>query len=288
MASVPTVAADSYQIRPMSRRELDLAVDWAAAEGWNPGLHDANCFYQADPTGFLMGFLDGKPIASISAVKYGESFGFIGFYIVQPDFRGQGYGLAIWRTALNYLQGRNIGLDGVVAQQDNYAKSGFSLAYRNIRYEGVGNGQAQGSNCMPLADLPLETVLEYDRRFFPEVRSHFTQCWTTHPNHYAVARVQAQTLTGYGVLRPCRSGHKIGPLFADTAAVANEIFQTLVAQVPAGSKFYLDVPEVNGDAIALAKRYNLNYAFETARMYTQAAPDLPLDRIFGVTTFELG
>ena len=42
----------------MSRQELDLAVDWAAAEGWNPGLHDANCFYAIDPNGFLIGLLE--------------------------------------------------------------------------------------------------------------------------------------------------------------------------------------------------------------------------------------
>ncbi|EKV00989.1 acetyltransferase [Leptolyngbya sp. PCC 7375] len=277
-----------YQIRPMTRGELDLAVDWAAAEGWNPGLHDADCFYNADPTGFLMGFLDGAPIASISAVKYGESFGFIGFYIVKPEFRGQGYGLAIWNSALEYLKGRNVGLDGVVAQQDNYVKSGFSLAYRNIRYAGVGNGQADDSGCVPLANLSVETVIAYDGRFFPEVRSHFTPCWIAQPNSHAVAMVQGQTLKGYGVLRLCHSGYKIGPLFADTANVADGIFQALIANVPAGDSFYLDVPEVNGAAVALAKRYNMNYVFETARMYTQTTPELPLTGIFGVTTFELG
>ncbi|HLA33082.1 MAG TPA: GNAT family N-acetyltransferase, partial [Pseudomonas sp.] len=31
----------------MTRAEVDLAIDWAAAEGWNPGLHDADCFYAA-------------------------------------------------------------------------------------------------------------------------------------------------------------------------------------------------------------------------------------------------
>ncbi len=28
--------------------------------------------------------------------------------------------------------------------------------------------------------------------------------------------------------------------------------------------------------------------FETARMYTQHAPEIALDRVFGVTSFELG
>jgi hypothetical protein len=32
----------------------------------------------------------------------------------------------------------------------------------------------------------------------------------------------------------------------------------------------------------------MTVVFETARMYTGEAPRLPLDGIFGVTTFELG
>lgn len=283
-----SVTSERYQLRIMTRDQVDLAIAWAASEGWNPGLHDADCFYNTDPTGFLMGFLDGEPIASISAVKYGETFGFIGFYIVKPDFRGQGYGLEIWTAALNYLKDRNIGLDGVVAQQDNYIKSGFTLAYRNIRYAGVSTGEAHNSDCVPLAELPIAAVIEYDRRCFFEVRSHFTQCWITQPNSHAVGAVDGQTLVGYGTLRPSQSGYKIGPLFADTAAIADKLFQALVAKVPEGSPFCLDVPEVNSEAVILAERHGMSSVFETARMYTQDAPKLPLEKIFGVTTFELG
>lgn len=102
-----------YLIRTMTAAEIALAVDWAAAEGWNPGHQDADCFYQGDRQGFFVGLLDGEPIATISAVKYNQEFGFIGFYIVKPEYRGQGYGWQIWQRALDYLQGCNIGLDGV-------------------------------------------------------------------------------------------------------------------------------------------------------------------------------
>ena len=119
----------NYVIRPMRREELDIAVDWAALEGWNPGLGDAEAFYAADPGGFWIGLLDGEPIASISAVAYDDAFAFVGFYIVLPEFRGRGFGLAIWQQALARVQGRNIGLDGVPAQQANHERSGFSLAY---------------------------------------------------------------------------------------------------------------------------------------------------------------
>jgi Acetyltransferase (GNAT) family len=73
--------------------EISLAVDWAAAEGWNPGLADDACFASVDPEGFFIGELDGAPVAIVSCVNYDASFSFLGFYIVRADLRGKGYGL---------------------------------------------------------------------------------------------------------------------------------------------------------------------------------------------------
>jgi GNAT superfamily N-acetyltransferase len=150
---------NSYTIREMTRQEVDIAIQWAAAEGWNPGLHDANCFYPSDPKGFFIGLLGDEPIATFSAVKYGDSFGFLGFYIVKPGHRGKGYGIQIWNAGIAYLGGRAIGLDGVIAQQHNYKKSGFVLAYRNIRYQGTGGGRHQdNSEIVPLSELAFEDI----------------------------------------------------------------------------------------------------------------------------------
>ena len=162
-----------FTIKTMTKKEVELMIDWAAAEGWNPGLNDAECYFAADPEGFLVGFLDDEPIATISAINYHDVFGFIGFYIVKPGYRGKGYGIQIWNAALKRLEGLNIGLDGVVAQQDNYKKSGFKLAYRNIRYEGSGGCSFPGSEIVQLSTLPFETIDSYDRPFFPENRSGF-------------------------------------------------------------------------------------------------------------------
>ena len=128
-------------VRRMTEADLALALEWAAAEGWNPGLHDARSFYAADPQGFLLAELDGAPAGSVSAVRYGADFGFLGLYIVRPEFRGRGFGLKLWRAALDHLGDRIVGLDGVVAQQGNYRRSGFALAFRNIRQRGEGGGR---------------------------------------------------------------------------------------------------------------------------------------------------
>ena len=188
---------NSYTIRTMSRQQVDIAIQWAAAEGWNPGLHDAVCFYTADPNGFLIGLLGDEPIATISAVKYGETFGFLGLYIVKPDYRGKGYGIQIWNAGLEYLAARTIGLDGVVAQQDSYKKSGFVLAYRHVRYQGTSDGQHQvHAGVVPLSSLAFDDVYAYDKAFFPDDRMEFLKCWINQPQGIALGILQNRKLAG--------------------------------------------------------------------------------------------
>jgi GNAT superfamily N-acetyltransferase len=279
----------NYTIRIMNRKEIDIAIDWAAKEGWNPGLHDADCYYSADPSGFLIGLLYDEPIATISAIKYGESFGFLGFYIVKPEYRGKGYGIQIWNAGVKCLDGRNIGLDGVVAQQDTYKKNGFNLAYRNIRYEGISGGNPpENSEIVNVSTLPFETIDGYDRPFFPENRSQFIKCWINQPECYALGIMQNGKLASYGVIRTCRSGYKIGPLFADSPELAESLFLALKSKAKPSEPVFLDIPEVNQDAVTLTERYNMKVSFETARMYTGEMPDIQVNRLFGVTSFEIG
>lgn len=277
------------EIRQMLRHELDMVLNWAADEGWNPGVHDGDCFHAADPGGFLVGLIDREPVASIFAVEYGATFAFVGAYIVKPAFRGRGYGKLLWDAAMARLAGRSVGLDGVLAQQANYAKSGFHLAHRNIRYEGEGSGRPlELDHIVPLSLLSIDEICRYDRDCFPDDRTAFLQCWIGQARNVAIGAQGKQGLAGYAVLRPCRSGYKIGPLFADTPAMAEDLFVSLQGKVAPGSPIYLDVPEPNEAAGALATRMQMRTCFETARMYKGVAPRLDLARQYGITTFELG
>jgi ribosomal protein S18 acetylase RimI-like enzyme len=284
-----TSADARYEVRTMTRREVAMAIDWAAAEGWNPGVNDARCFRAADPEGFLVGLLGGEPIATISVVKYGPSFGFLGLYIVERSHRGQGYGLQLWNAGLARLGQRTIGLDGVVAQQPNYHKSGFRLAYRNIRYQGAGGTPVrEDPRIVRLSSIPFDAVNEYDASLFPADRSIFLKCWIHQSQGTAIGILRNGTLVGYGVIRAARAGFKVGPLFADDPGLAEALFNRLTASVPSGAPVYLDTPETNPAAVALAQRHGMTVVFETARMYAGRAPDVPMHRLFGVTTFELG
>jgi Acetyltransferase (GNAT) domain/Acetyltransferase (GNAT) family len=277
--------ADGLQIRAMRPQEVALAADWAAAEGWNPGLADAACFAAVDPQGFLIGEIDGEPAATISCVIYDAVFAFLGFYIVRPDLRGGGYGLRIWQAAMAHAGTRIVGLDGVVAQQENYRKSGFALAYPNIRHGGVVTPVGISAGIVPLAQLPLADVVADD--VFPAPRVGFLRDWIAAPGHVGRALVRDGRLAGWGVIRPCRVGFKIGPLTADDRAAAEAVLAALITAV-GGGEVFLDVPAVNPAAVALARDHGLVPVFETARMYTGAIRPQRLERVFGVATFELG
>ncbi len=129
-------------IRNMQREELDTLVDWAAAEGWNPGLADAEIFWATDPEGFIAAELDGVMVGGGSIVSYGGRYGFMGFFIIHPDHRGKGLGNTLWHARLQRLIGRLqkpavIGMDGVFDMQAYYAKGGFKFSCRDLRYETV-------------------------------------------------------------------------------------------------------------------------------------------------------
>lgn len=276
----------NYICKTASIDDLALMINWAKNEGWNPGLHDHVPFQVADPNGFFIGYLDNKPVASISAIRYQRHFAFLGFYIVAPEYRGQGLGLQLWQQGMQYLSGYNVGLDGVVDQQDNYKKSGFKLAHRNIRF----SGQALQTKEIALINartLPFDLICDYDATLFPAPRSAFLAAWLNMPQSHALAVIKDNQLQGYGVIRKCYEGYKIGPLFAENAKTAEQIFLALCHYVP-NEKIYLDVPEINKEGIKLAEQFNLKPVFETARMYTQSVPDINMNKVFGITSFELG
>lgn len=274
-------------IRRMTRRDLDRAIDWAAAEGWNPGREDAACFLAADPEGFLVAEAGGRPVASIAAVRMGEGFGFIGLYITIPEARGQGHGMALWRAAMERLRGRCVGLDGVVAQQANYRKSGFRFAWNNARYEAARPLLEAAQHRTAPAEF-ADDLLAYDARHAGAVRPAFLRAWVEAPGHVArVIRGRDGMLCGFGVLRPCREGAKIGPLFAEDAAHARSLLTALAGERPEG-KLVLDVPEDHASAVALAREAGMAKAFETARMYTATPPPMRREGVFGITSFELG
>lgn len=284
----------SLSIEPMKLADLDFALNLAAVEGWNPGLHDAKPFYAVDPTGFSIAKMNGEPIGCISAVCYDRTFAFIGLYIVKSGWRGKGYGKPMWQAAWQQLAERLdsdigcIGLDSVVERESTYGKSGFRSAYRHIRYVYQSdNSLTLPTQVVPLAEIPLAEIIRYDAQLFPVSRPKFLEPWISVEGSFAYGAIDAGGLKGYGVLRPCRQGFKIGPLFADDREIAESLFQALTSQAK-GQPVFLDMPDINPEMDYFTQNYNLQPVFTCIRMYCHRIPNIDVNRIFGVTTLELG
>jgi hypothetical protein len=279
----------SFEIGVGSADDVQRMADWAADEGWNPGNTDLQAFFATDPGGFLIGRLDGEPVTCISVVKYGDSFGFLGFYIARPMVRGKGYGIQTWRAGMAKLAGRNVGLDGVVAQQENYRESGFRHAWNNIRYEGapIVADPSAGVDLIDACSVPFDRLATYDRRFFPESRDSFLAAWISLPDRAAMVAVRDGGVVGFAVMRMCRAASRVGPLYAESADVAAALISALAAKTGTAA-VAIDIPDINRPAVAMARKAGMQPSFETARMYTGATPDLDYPNVFGVTSLELG
>lgn len=274
-------------IRNMCRKEAKFAIEMAASEGWNPGINDAELFYEADKEGFFIAEVKGKPAGCACAVAYDDSFGFLGLFVVKPEFRNKGVGMKLTEKCLDYLGNRNMGLDGVIENEKKYQQTmKFRSAYSNLRFEGEGGGQ-KPEELVDILAVPFRNVLEYDRKHFPAPRPAFLEKWVKQPYSYGFASLEEGKLKGYGIIRKCWKGYKIGPLFADDQEIAEKIFKALKASVP-GEIVYLDVPEPNKKAMEMAEKYRMNVMFKTIRMYNKEEPDIRLEEVFGVTSFELG
>lgn len=272
-------------VRKLELVEVEQLVGWAAAEGWNPGLNDAAAFRATDAEGFIGAFVDGEMVAGISAVAYGTSYGFIGLYISREDMRGRGHGKAVWEAGMAHLEGRTIGLDGVDEQFENYRRKGFAPAYRTIRFGGGFAGHPVDGVKVAAATLDLlPQALAFDRRSFPESRDGFLARWLMTP-HFACVAVSKGTVTGYGVMRQCRSGWKIGGLLAIDDGTAAALVQHLAASVE--GEVFIDVPAARQRFMDFLLVSGLRPGFETTRMYL--GKPIPLaPELFGVTTLELG
>ena len=280
--------------------ELSRILDWAADEGWNPGIEDAEAFFAADPGGFFVADHDGTPVAAISVVNHSDSFAFLGLYICHPDWRGTGLGFALWTHAIAHAGGRTIGLDGVPAQQDNYARSGFELAGRTRRLVATAwschspTGPAarrtrpRGPRRLALAqERDLETIRALDRAANGFDRAAFLAAWVAeHPTRKTVLLETAGRVTGFATARLCREVCKIGPIVApsDTDAM------TLAGQAAAAlgqTDISIDVPMGQPDFARMLEARGFQEGFATARMYRGPAPAVDAT-LKAIATMELG
>ncbi|MFK7838416.1 MAG: GNAT family N-acetyltransferase [Sulfitobacter sp.] len=274
-------------IRAMTLDDLNVVLQWAADEGWNPGLDDAPAFHAADPAGFLIKEVDGAPAAAISVVNHDPDVAFLGLYLCKPAFRGQGHGIDVWRAGIAHAGARSIGLDGVPDQQENYAVSGFVKYGSTVRYEGLIAPRTD-ARIRQAASGDLETLVSRDAKATGTRRTAFARAWFTDTlTRQTMVLIKGAGIAGFATFRRCPSGSKIGPLYAGSDADA----RALLSANPFGKPDLpcsIDIVDQNAPLAQVVTSLNFEPTFETARMFSGTPPAAHPAKFQAIATMELG
>ncbi|MFJ6811666.1 GNAT family N-acetyltransferase [Streptomyces anulatus] len=283
---------DAFTVSTATLEDWYQVAEWADGEGWNVGDGDVACFHPTDPAGFFIGRLGERPVAAVSIVNYDDRYAVLGHYLTDPEFRGRGHGLATWKAAFLHSGNRTVGLDAMPAQRANYETYGFKAVHDTVHFAGRPARPAGPVGLVEGVALVTpehaEALAAYDRRCFPADRSGFVARWLTAPGRTARVRLRDGAVAGYGVIRPAGRGHRIGPLFADTPEDAAALFDALVDHLDPDEEVSLDIPGTHAASADLLRSRGLAAQFHTVRMYTGPVPETAEERVFAITTLELG
>ena len=174
-------------------------------------------------------------------------------------------------------------------QVATYEREGFVSAYGNARFsvDSAALPAPESSGLIVPASIVSERdLVEFDAAHFFGPRPGFLHEWIIGEGRNAVVAVDGGTIIGFAASRPAAASFRIGPVFARDMAIARELILTLAAEMT--GPVSIDLPRPNRDAIQLAGSLGMEPGFDTTRMYRGEPPELPLQRVFGITSLELG
>lgn len=281
-----------YKIAKMTPAQAQLAWLWAKEEGWNPGLEDHILLPRIDPDGCLAlttpnpdNTSEDLMIGSITAVDYG-GYGFGGMLIIDKNYRCRGLGKMLLDLLMKKLKSiPNSGGDGVQHMVPYYRTIGFVPAYDIPRYRLPRGTKLPTKYAADFKGSDFEEVASYDSEVFQVPRGNFLKGWIS-SKHADTAVVRRNgKIAGFGVVRDCYVGRKIGPLFADNIEYAEDVLGLLLSKKKDLCHF-IDVPVPTPDGKRLVEKAEV--VFVCTRMYTGTSPQQDVKKVYGNTTFEMG
>ena len=288
-------------IRPARASDIPEIVRWARSEEFAPGFGDVDIYRNTDKQGVWMGWVDSTPVGCIAGVKYNNIYGFIGLYIVRPEYRGQGYGHRLWEQALRHLQDvKCVGLEAASHLITNYAEWGFKTSSQTIRWQLFNaedglSAQAvldpQDLNIVSGPEIPLEAIKKYDSEREFTARPHFLSQWLEHPSGKVIALIDKYNhCHGFARIRPCLlpagEGWRIGPILADSPVLAKVLILNLLNEHK--GVILIDSPERNHNAQSLLSSLGFREISATTRMYKGSHKAVLTKDVYGLACLELG
>ncbi|AAP99921.1 MULTISPECIES: GNAT family N-acetyltransferase [Prochlorococcus] len=291
-----------FNIRKLLVDDIDTVTNWARNEGFAPGLGDVDIYRNTDNQGLWIGSINDKPIGCIAGIKYNQLYGFLGLFIIDKIYRGNGYGVQLWRHVLNKLDTIDcIGIEAALDRINDYEKWGFKSSSITTRWQiscfnqslNITNYDFYSKKYILLegSEIPQDMIQEYDKNKEYTPRPHFLSDWLSHQSGTVLALVNKKGLcVGFSRIRPCLlrngSGYRIGPLIADTPDLASYLLSNLTSHY--SGVILIDSPGRNTESNKLFRSLNFEPISHTVRMYRGNQPSISMREIYGLACLELG
>lgn len=269
-------------LRCMEKKDLEMVMNWCKEEKWNVGKYDATAYYTLDPQGHFLFLLDEQPVGAISIVRYSPKLLAIGPFIVKKEYRNKGYGTQIWQHAIELLEKNTNAtacLYSVPTQISRYASSGFKKDFHIQRWQKsfikkTSNVEETTEGLKQLNSISIESIIEYDQSIFSASRKKLLAKFIQNEQIVGFASTDNNgKITGFGLIRPCIQGYRIGPLYANHIENAQKLFKTLLDKVN-NCTVFIDAPSHNPNVEHFTSFFNLDRVSEadTVAMFRGEVP----------------
>ncbi|KAF2493561.1 hypothetical protein BU16DRAFT_83657 [Lophium mytilinum] len=236
MASV--TPNSEYIVRPAKSLEEARDFWWPQMQKlqWSRDFNDGQTHYTvAGKEGWLVvqSRDDETAEGCIVPFVYANSTGWVGFFIVNEQHRGKGWGAALFRSLLKFYADHNtgiVGLDGVAEQVPTYERRGFVTKCPLVLMVRPSASEAplskavfepeEGEKLVNLREVPQKLLVESDLAHtgFERPKLWSDEALFSRPDVYGYALVSstdANKLLGWVMVRRMEHGHRFGPLLAD-------------------------------------------------------------------------
>ncbi len=281
--SIPT-ADPNYVLQPMTMEEFqDPVVLW---QNVIQTIHGEPAIYMDDPHGWYLGYRNNELIGSCASLKKAHKTAWLGYYYVQEQFRGKGYGKLMFETILknDYKMGIEnhtlICLDSLVPM---YNSIGFqAYTYDVIFQSNLENSLISKINILPLTMSPqlFNSLVDYDKNIqYGLDRKNFLNLWLNKKETHVIIAMKHDKIVGYNVISDFKYpndnnivNQRMAPLYADDAKIAESL---IVAGLQLKSKplMYIDADGSNPEAIKLI--HKLGSFTQIAQLARMSFPKIP-------------
>jgi GNAT superfamily N-acetyltransferase len=240
-----TLRIDSFeaQIEPITAQSRALLHELTVSVHWPHRESDIDLLIRLGK-GYIALDEIGRPLGSAMHFPMGDDFAMMGMMVTPPRLQAQGAGRALMKRILEDCDGRDLRLNATRSGYRLYRSAGFVDVGMVYQHQGMVGSVAQvdsvaGVDLAVISAKDSAAIARMDARAFGARRSAVLDALLGVST--GLVAMRGGQPCGFALMRRFGKGHVIGPLVADSEALAMLIAASLMRQAQ-GSFVRVDTP----------------------------------------------